>query len=61
VFNLPTDSPARRWTLLQHVKEDVFRRIRKDKELGEEVVFERDKSGRVIRIIWHSNINRKIK
>lgn len=61
VFYLPTDSPARRMTLLKYVKKDVFRRIRDNKELGEEVVFERDKSGKVTRMIRHSNYNLKLK
>jgi CubicO group peptidase (beta-lactamase class C family) len=60
-LNLPTDSPGRRMSLHKWVKKDVFRRIRRDKELGEEVVFERDKSGKVIRMIRSSNIRTKIK
>jgi len=61
VFNLPTSSPAKRWTLLKYVRENTFRRIRKDEKLGEEVVFERDKTGKVIRMFWHSNYETKIK
>lgn len=61
VFGLPNSSPARYWTLLKHFKENTFRRIREDKKPGEEVVFERDKTGNVTRMLWHSNYENKLK
>ncbi len=62
ILNLPSEIPLEDMVLLQHVKGDVFRRIRKEETLGEEFIFERDKtSGRVIRMWDHSNFSLKIK
>jgi hypothetical protein len=47
--------------LLKHIKGDAFRRVRTDETLGEEVVFERDKTGKVIRMWRHSNFYTKLK
>jgi hypothetical protein len=46
--------------LIQHVSGDTFRRIRDDKTLGEEITFERDKSGKVIKMWQHSNYSMKL-
>jgi hypothetical protein len=35
--------------------------MRKDETLGEEVVFERDETGKVVRMWQHSNYTTKIK
>ena len=61
VLGLPTDDPAQRLTLLKHTEADTFRRIREDKTLGEEVLFERDSGGRVVRMWQHSNYKEKIR
>lgn len=61
VFNLPIPSPAKYWTLLEYVSENKFRRLRKDGKPAEEVIFERDKTGKVIRRLWSNNYKRKIK
>ncbi len=61
VLGLPTDNPAQRLTLLKHIESDTFRRIRDDKTLGEEVLFERDADGNVIRMWQHSNFEDKIR
>jgi CubicO group peptidase (beta-lactamase class C family) len=61
VFSLPTSSPAKRMTLLKYEKDDTFRRIRKNKELAERVIFERDKSGKVTRMHWNNNYRKKLK
>jgi CubicO group peptidase (beta-lactamase class C family) len=61
VLSLPSAKPAQALTLLKHVEGDTFRRIRTDETLGEDVVFERDKTGRVIRMWQHSNSNARIK
>jgi hypothetical protein len=61
VLGLPSDNPAQGLTLLKHVEADTFRRIRKDKTLGEEVLFERDDSGVVVRMWQHSNYKDKIR
>ncbi len=60
VLRLPSEKPAQAITLLKHIKADTFRRIRKDKSMGEEVLFERDESGKVFRMWQHSNYSDKI-
>jgi hypothetical protein len=45
--------PAEGLTPLKHIGGPVFRRIRDDEELGEEVVFELDEPGRVVRMKQH--------
>lgn len=61
MVNLPADNPVQGFTLFKHIEGDIFRRIRDDETLGEELVFERDKSGKVIRFVRHSNYYPKIK
>jgi len=61
MVSFPSDNPAKELTLLKHIEGDTFRRIRDDETLGEEVIFERDKSGKVIRFIQHSNYYPKIR
>jgi hypothetical protein len=61
VFGLPSENPAKGLTLLKHIEGDTFRRLRKDETLGEEVVFERDKTGKVVRLWQHSNYQNKIR
>ncbi len=60
VMDLRTDNPADEIYVCKHIAGDVFRRIRSDDTLGEEVKFERNKDGKVIRL-WHfSNFTNKI-
>jgi hypothetical protein len=61
VFGLPSENPAKGLTLLKHIEGDTFRRLRKDETLGEEVVFERDETGKVVRMWQHSNYMNKIR
>lgn len=61
VLGLPSENPAEGMTLLKHIEGDTFRRIRKKGALGEEVIFERDISGAVVRMWQHSNFNTKIR
>jgi len=61
ILSLPSDNPARSLTVLKYEKKDTFRRIRKDKKLGEEILFERDVDGKVIRFWQHSNFRNKLK
>ncbi len=51
---LPSESPSASLTKLKHVNDNVFRRLREDKELGEAVVFELDEEGKVTRLIRNS-------
>ena len=55
VIDLFTDTPAADITRLRHVGGHVFRRVRDNDTLGEEVRFDADRNGRVTRIWWHSN------
>jgi hypothetical protein len=57
---LPADSPASAMTVLKHIDGDMFHRERDDGELGETLVFERNKEGRVIKYIRHGNYSMKI-
>lgn len=59
-ISLPTDSPGDAMTFYKHIEGDTFRRIRKNDELGEELVFERDASGRIVRQQSHGNYSSKI-
>lgn len=60
MVGFPSETPADGMTLLKHIKGDTFRRIRSDDTLGEEVVFEKDASGRVTRYRTHSNLYRRV-
>jgi CubicO group peptidase (beta-lactamase class C family) len=53
--SLPTDNPLEAMTKLKHIEGDHFRRIRDDESLGEEIVFETDANGNVLRMWQHSN------
>lgn len=59
--SFPANSPSENITQLKHVKGDVFRRVRSDDTLGEEIVFEKDASGKVTGYIQHSNRYVKMK
>lgn len=61
LVSLPADNPVQELTLFKHIEGDTFRRIRDDETLGEELVFERDKSGKVIRFVRHSNYYPRLK
>ena len=45
---------------LKHIEGGRFRRIRDDERLGEEIVFETDEAGHVIRMWRHSNPSERI-
>lgn len=50
----PSGSPAGDLTKMKHIKGDVFRVIRSDKELGDEIEFVRDDEGQVTGMRRHS-------
>ena len=52
---LPTMEPVRNLTKLKKVDEHRFRRIRKDENLGDEIVFEMGADGKPTRFRMHSN------
>lgn len=60
VMGLPNENPSDGMMMLKYVSDDKFRRIRSDKTLGEEVKFEKDASGKVIRMLQHSNYSIKM-
>ena len=60
-FDLPSQDPLEDLTELKHIKDNIFRRVRKDSsDLGEEVVFETDSDGKVLRLRWHQNVTTKM-
>lgn len=61
MVGFPTDNPLSRITELKHIEGDTFRRVREDGELGEEIRFETDASGNVIKVWQHSNFSLKIR
>jgi hypothetical protein len=52
---LPTMDPLKSMTRLRRSGAHAFRRVRKDEELGEEIVFELADDGRPSRFTWHHN------
>jgi hypothetical protein len=59
-IGLPTNSPAEAMTLFKHTAGDTFRRIRDDGELGEELEFERNDVGEIVRFKTHGNDYNKL-
>ena len=57
---LPAEKPEESMTFFKRVKGDIFRRLRDDGELGEELVFERDSEGKIIRLKQFENYSVKI-
>jgi uncharacterized protein YuzE len=47
-------------TFYKYIEKDTFRRIRDNKELGETLVFERDKNGKITQFKTHNNYSKKI-
>jgi len=62
VFSVPSNDPAEVMSLYKYISNDTFRRVRKDDDsLGEELRFERDANGKVIKMFRHDNFSNKIK
>lgn len=59
-LSLPANDPGEAMTFYKHIEGDTFRRIREDDELGETLVFERDKNGKIIQYKVHGNYSKKI-
>lgn len=57
---LPSEKPEKSMTFYKHIEGDTFRRIRDNDELGETLVFERDKNGKIIHYKQHGNYSKKI-
>ena len=60
MLGLPGENPDESMIVLKHLSGDTFKRVRPDKTLGEEVRFEKDASGKVTRILQHSNYSTRI-
>jgi len=60
MVDLLAEDPANAMVMLMHVKADVFRKMRGDATLGEEISFERDKNGKIYRMWQHSNFCNKL-
>jgi CubicO group peptidase (beta-lactamase class C family) len=60
ILNLPNDNPDESMYMLQHISGDTFKRVRRDKTLAEEIKFERDASGKVVKIWQHSNYSTRM-
>ncbi|MGH7504957.1 MAG: serine hydrolase domain-containing protein [Longimicrobiales bacterium] len=58
---LPTMAPERNMSRLRKTGDHTFRRIRDNDDLAEALVFEMGADGRAERIIWNSNIYRRIR
>jgi hypothetical protein len=58
---LPTDDPVNDLLELKHVRDHTFRRIRKDKALGEEIRFDLGPDGRATRMWQHSNFSPRMR
>jgi CubicO group peptidase (beta-lactamase class C family) len=54
ILSLPNDNPSENLTKLRRIKGNVFRRVRDDGELGEEIVFETGPDGKVLHFTWNS-------
>ncbi len=59
-LSLPTDNPGNSMTFYKHIEGDTFRRIRRDDELGEALIFHRDENGHVVKVSSHGNYSIKI-
>jgi CubicO group peptidase (beta-lactamase class C family) len=60
-LDLPSRDPLQDLTELKYIKDNIFRRIRKDgSDLGEEVRFETDSDGNVTNLWWHQNVTIKL-
>ena len=59
-LNLPAEKPGNSMTFYKHIEGDTFQRIRDDGELGEILVFERNKKGEIIQYKSHGNYSKKI-
>ncbi|MDN3644496.1 serine hydrolase [Lutimonas halocynthiae] len=59
-LSLPSEEPAEAMHFYKHIEGDVFRRIRKDKTLGETLTFIRDKDGKIVKLERHGNFSPRI-
>lgn len=60
LLRLPSDDPIRDAKIYIHISGDTFKRMKNNGELGETMVFERDKDGKVYRAKAHQNYSVKL-
>jgi len=60
-LGLPAENPTQSMTFYKYIAPDIFKRIREDDATGEEIAFEREASGKVLRYVHHSNYYYRIK
>ena len=60
LVGLPSGDPLESLTKLKHLEGNRFKRIRKDEELGETIIFETGNNGEVLGMKRHSNVSVKI-
>lgn len=61
ILSLPSDHPSDSLTKIRRIRDNVFRRVRRDGELGENIVFEVDAEGNVTRMVWNSQYSLRIR
>lgn len=59
MLGLPSNNPSR-FSLYKHIEGDLFKRLRKDDELGEAVRFHRDAQGKIQYYEQHGNLTHRI-
>jgi CubicO group peptidase (beta-lactamase class C family) len=60
ILKLPSENPGDSMTFYKHIEGDTFRRIRENEELGETLIFERDKNGSIVQYKTHGNYSKKL-
>ena len=60
ILQLPENSPKYGMRFFKYIKEDTFRHIKENGELGDEYVFERDENGKVNRYVEGGNYKNKM-
>jgi len=60
IITLPNDNPIRSLTKLKYIEGNTFQRIRDDGNLGEPIIFEPGTDGKIIRMIWNSQIHDRV-
>jgi CubicO group peptidase (beta-lactamase class C family) len=61
IMHLPANNPSESLTELKRVEGNIFRRVRDDGELGEEVIFEVGDDGKITRFVQHSQYSNRIR
>ena len=60
-LQLPENSPKYGMTFYKHIKDDTFRQVKENGELGDAFIFERDKNGKVYRYVDGGNYKNRMR